>query len=192
MQSKKSRIVRLTLIILALFVAFILFLELGSRWYYEGDPETVALPPAAVCDPLVYPPDPEKLAALENTLDGRREGRRITPEELEEVLVAAPQQDLPYRNGVFCNGMVYISQRLAPAARRYVARHELEHYFQFQGLDEGCQDWELCATWGAAREYPWGFITTITSSLAESFRLSPSVWHFLFSSWKIFKIYLLP
>ena len=182
----------MTLIILALFVAFILFLELGSRWYYEGDPETVALPPAAVCDPLVYPPDPEKLAALENTLDGRREGRRITPEELEEVLVAAPQQDLPYRNGVFCNGMVYISQRLAPAARRYVARHELEHYFQFQGLDEGCQDWELCATWGAAREYPWGFITTITSSLAESFRLSPSVWHFLFSSWKIFKIYLLP
>lgn len=192
MRSKKPRIVRLTLILLALLIAFILFLELGSRRYYEGDLETITLPPAAVCDPTLYPPDPEKLAGLENLLGIRREGRGITPAELEGALVSVPQADLPYRNGVFCNGLVYISQRLSAPARRYVARHELEHYFQLQGLDSGCQDWELCATWEAARDYPWGFLTTITSSLAESFRHSPSVWHFLFSSWTIFKIYLLP
>ena len=192
MLSKKPTLTRLILLMFVLFVGFILFLELGSRLYYEGDLETISIPPAAVCDPVVYPPDPEKLAALESLLEVRRQGSRITPEQLEGVLVAAPQDDLPYRNGVFCNGMVYISQRLSPAARRYVARHELEHYFQFQGLDEDCQDWELCATWGAAREYPWGFLITISSSLLESLRSSPSLWDFLFGSWKIFKIYLLP
>ena len=192
MTTKNRKLTWLFVISLAFLVSFSLFLELGSRLYYEGVPEGISLAPAAVCDPAVYPPDPDKLAALESLLDIRRQGSRINPDQLDSVLVAAPQDDLPSRNGVFCNGMVYISQRLGPAARLYVARHELEHYFQFQGLDEDCQDWELCATWGAAREYPWGFMTTITSSLWESFRLSPSIWDFLFGSWTIFKIYLLP
>jgi hypothetical protein len=192
MTPKKRKLTRLLVISLAFLVSFLLFLEIGSRLYYEGVPEEISLAPAAVCDPAVYPPDPEKLAALERLLEVRRQGRRITPDELERVLVAAPQEDLPYRNGVFCTGMVYISQRLSPPARRYVARHELEHYFQFQGLDNDCQDWELCATWEAAREYPWGFLTTITSSLLESFRVSPSFWDFLFGSWEVFKVYLLP
>ena len=112
--------------------------------------------------------------------------------QLEEVLIDVPLEDMPYMNGVFCNGMVYVSQRLSPSSRLYVARHELEHYFQSQGVVGDCEDWELCATWVAAREYPWGFITTITSSLKEAYRLSPSFWDFLFSSWKLFKIYLLP
>jgi len=192
MGSRKRWLPRIALVLLITLMGGILFLEVGSYWYFEGAPETLFLPLAAVCDPEVYPPDPDKLATLEGLLEVRRQGREISPEELERALVAAPQADLPYRNGVFCNGIVYISQRLSIPARRYVARHELEHYFQFQGLDGGCQDWELCATWEAAREYPWGFLTTITSSLVESFRLSPSFWDFLFSSWKIFKIYLLP
>ena len=94
-------------------------------------------------------------------------------------------------NGVFCSGMVFVSQRLSPSARRYVARHELEHFFQLEGLDNDCEDWELCATWRPAKEYPWGFITTITSSLWESAH-SGSIWDFLFGSWEIFKVYLLP
>ena len=192
MGSRKRWLPRIALVLLFTLIGGVFFLELGSRWYFDGVPETVSLPPAVVCDPDIYPPDPEKLAALDSLLEVRRQGRRITPDELEGALVAAPQADLPYRNGVFCNGMVYISQRLAAPARRYVARHELEHYFQYQGLDGGCQDWELCATWEAAREYPWGFLTTITSSLWASFRNSPSVWDFLFGSWTIFKIYLLP
>ena len=192
MQSKKRLLPRVILILLILLLGFVLFLELGSRWFYKGDPETITLPPAAVCDQAVYPPDPEKLTALESLREARRQGRKVTPGELEGVLVAAPQEDLPYRNGVFCNGMVYINQRLSPSARNYVARHELEHYFQFQGLDDDCRDWELCATWKAACEYPWGFLATITSSLIWSFRHSPSIWDFLFGSWTIFKIYLLP
>lgn len=192
MGSNKTRLARPLLIILILFLGVVLILELGSRRYYGGIPEAISLPPAPVCDPEAYPPDPEKLAALDDLLEAHRQGRRITPAELEGALVPAPQEDLPHRNGVFCNGLIYISQRLAPTSRRYVARHELAHYFQIQGLDGGCQDWELCATWGAAREYPWGFLTTITSSLAESLRLSPSLWDFLFSSWTVFKIYLLP
>jgi hypothetical protein len=195
MASKKRWLLRIGLALLISLIGGILFLELGSLWYFDGVPAaevTISLPPAAVCDPTIYPPDPEKLAALESALEVRRQGRRITPDELEGVLVAAPQADLPYRNGVFCNGMVYISQRLSPPARRYVARHELEHYFQFQGLDGGCQDWELCANWEAAREYPWGLLTTITSSLVEAFRLSPSFWDFLFNAWFAFKFYFLP
>ena len=150
MGSRKRWLPRIALVLLLTLIGGILFLELGSRWYFDGVPETVSLPPAAVCDPAIYPPVPEKLAALESILEVRRQGRRITPDELEGVLVAAPQADLPYLNGVFCNGMVYISQRLSPSARRYVARHELEHYFQFQGLDGGCQDWELCAQLGSS------------------------------------------
>jgi len=192
MTTKNRKLTWLFVISLAFLVSFFLFLEIGSRVYYERDPEEISLAPAPVCDPAVYPPDTEKLAALESLLEDRQQGNRIKPDQLESVLVAAPQEDLPSRNGVFCNGMVYISQRLAPSARSYVARHELEHYFQFQGLDEDCQDWELCATWAAARDYPWGFLTTITSSLVEAFRLSPSIWDFLFGSWTIFKIYLLP
>ncbi len=192
MEPKKRKLTRIVLILLALFVGSIVFLELGSRWYFKEEVETVSVPPAVVCDPDLYPPDPEKLEALDNLQEAYRQGDRITPAQLEGVLIAIPQDDMPYMNGVFCNGMVYISQRLSPPARRYVARHELEHYFQFQGLDNDCQDWELCATWKAAREYPWGFLSTITSSLWASFRLSPSFWDFLFGSWNIFKIYLLP
>lgn len=192
MAPKKVKLTRLLVILLALAISLILFLEIGSRLYYGGVPDKISLPPAVVCDPAIYPPDPEKAAALESLLEVRRQGMRITPSQLEEILIAVPQEDMPSMNGVFCNEMVYISQRLSSSARRYVARHELEHYFQFQGLDEDCQDWELCATWRAAREYPWGLLTTITSSLRESLRLSPSFWDFLFGSWTIFKIYLLP
>jgi hypothetical protein len=192
MSPKKGKLTRLLTILLAFLVSFILFLEIGSRLYYDGVPEAISLPPAVVCDPAVYPPNSKKLAALERLQSVYLQGTRITPAQLEEILVAAPQEDMPNMNGVFCNGMVYVSQRLSPSARYYVARHELEHYFQIQGIDEDCQDWELCATWEAAREYPWGFVTTITSSLWESFRLSSSLGDFLFGAWTIFKIYLLP
>ena len=189
--ASKKRWSKIALIILITLVGGILFLELGSRLYYENPQEVFTQPPAPVCDPIQYPPDPAKLAALEDLLEVSRQGRRVTREELEDVLVAAPQEDMPSMNGVFCSGMVIVSQRLSPSARYYVARHELEHYFQIQGLNADCEDWELCATWGAAREYPWGFITTITSSLWESAR-STSFWSFLFGSWEIFKVYLLP
>lgn len=191
MASNKRRPLRIALVLLVLLIGGILFLELGSRLYYEDETEVFTLPPAAVCDPVRYPPDPAKLAALEELLDVRLEGRRINPQELERALVPVPQEDMPGLNGVFCSGMVIVSQRLSPSARLYVARHELEHYFQIEGLDGDCQDWELCATWGAAREYPWGFITTISSSLWASAR-SGSIWDFLFGSWEIFKVYLLP
>ena len=191
MSLKVRRPLRIALILMITLVGGILFLELGSRLYYEDGVDLFTLPPAAVCDPTQYPPDPARLAALEDLLEVSRQGRRVTREELEDVLVPAPQEDMPSMNGVFCGGMVIVSQRLSPSARYYVARHELEHYFQIQGLKADCQDWELCATWGAAREYPWGFITTISSSLWESAR-STSIWNFLFGSWEIFKVYLLP
>ena len=192
MRSKERRRTWIWLSGLILIAAGILYLELGSRRYYDGVVEQISLPPAAICNPELYPPDPAKLAALETLLEVYRQGKRISSDDLERAQIVVPQMDMPYRNGTFCNGMIFISQRLSSSARRYVARHELEHYFQFQGLDGGCRDWELCATWQAAREYPWGFITTISSSLAESYRLSPGLKDFLFSSWTIFKIYLLP
>ncbi len=131
--ASKKRWSRIALILLITLVGGIIFLELGSRWYYKDDLEVFSLPPAAVCDPAQYPPDPARLAALEDLLDIRHQGRRITPQELEDVLVEAPQEDMPGMNGVFCSGMVIVSKRLSPSARLYVARHELEHYFQIEG-----------------------------------------------------------
>ena len=192
MSSKNRKTLWILLALLITLVGGVIFLELGSRLYYDDVAEEVfSCPPAPVCDPEIYPTDQEKFAYLETLQDDYLQGRRIKPEQVENALVAAPQEEMPCMNGVYCSSMVIVSQRLSPSARLYVARHELEHYFQIEGLAEDCQDWEVCATWGAAREYPWGFITTITSSLWAS-ASSGSIWDFLFGSWEIFKVYFLP
>jgi hypothetical protein len=169
----------------------ILFLELGSRWYREPDQD---LPAAerAVCDLDRYPQDEGKLIVIQELVGKKAQGEKITSEDLDLALISAPQEHMPYLNGIVCNQMIFVSSRLPESARYYVARHELEHVFQGQGMDGDCQDWELCATWAAAWEFPLGFLRTISSSLREAYRISPSLWSFLFSSWRVFKLTLLP
>ena len=169
----------------------ILFLELGSRWYREPGQDFPA-PERAVCDLDRYPLDEGKTLVIQELVGKKARGEKITREDLDRALISAPQDQMPGLNGVVCNQMIFVSSRLPESARYYVARHELEHVFQQQGMDGDCQDWELCATWAAAWEFPLGLLRTISSSLREAYRISPSLWSFLFSSWRVFKFTLLP
>ena len=169
----------------------ILFLELGSRLYQEPDQDFTA-PEWAVCDLDRYPLDEGKTLVIQELVGKKVQGEKITREDLDRALISAPQDQMPGLNGVVCNQMIFVSSRLPESARYYVARHELEHVFQQHGMDGDCQDWELCATWAAAWEFPLGLLRTISSSLREAYRISPSLWSFLFGSWRIFKFTLLP
>ena len=169
----------------------ILFLELGSRWYREPGQDFPA-PEWAVCDLDRYPLDEGKTLVIQELVGKKVQREKITREDLDLALISAPQYDMPGLNGVVCNQMIFVSSRLPESARYYVTRHELEHVFQQHGMDGDCQDWELCATWAAAWEFPLGLLRTITSSLREAYRISPSLWSFLFGSWRIFKFTLLP
>jgi len=178
-------------VLILLFLALIIFLELGSQWYIRTGPSTPA-PAILVCHLDYYPVQEQKVSFLEDLVQKHIRGERIQPGELEAAAVLAAPEDMPGLNGILCNGMIIISSQVPDPALSYVIRHELEHVFQMEGLRPDCQDWELCATWAAALEYPQGFLTTVIYSLGESYRISPSFWDFLFGSWYIFKVYLLP
>jgi len=181
----------LLIILFTLLLAVVIFLELGSSWYIRSTPSSSA-PEILVCHLDYYPVSESKLSILAELVQKHENGKKITEYDLEASVILAPQEDLPGLNGIVCNGMIIVSSRLQGSARLYIIRHELEHVFQLEGLEPDCQDTELCATWAAAREYPQGFVFAIISSLREAYRISPSFWEFLFSSWYIFKVYLLP
>ncbi len=181
----------LLVILIILLLALIIFLELGSSWYIRSHPSSSA-PEILVCHLDYYPVVEGKLSILAELVQKHENGERITKDELDQVVILAPQVDMPGLNGIVCNGMIIVSSRLQGSARLYIIRHELEHVFQMEGLEPDCQDPELCATWVPAREFPLGFVDAILSSLREAYRISPSFWEFLFSSWYIFKVYLLP
>ncbi len=143
------------------------------------------------CDPTLNPPDQDKITFLTALGEKYREGISITRDDLDQALILVPAGDMVGLNGVYCNGMIFISDRLKQGARYYVARHELEHVFQAQGLSGDCGDQESCAHWTAAREYPLGLIQTVVSSLVGAYRLSPSLWTFLVNNWVMFKCYFL-
>ena len=191
MVQKKRLLPRFLLGSLFILVFMILFLELGSRLYREPDQNYQSI----IYDVEKldqYPQDEGKLVVIQKLVGKKARGEKITREDLDRALISAPQEHMPDLNGVVCNQMIFISSRLPESARYYVARHELEHVFQQHGMDRDCQDWELCATWAAAWEFPLGLLRTITSSLREAYRISPSFWSFLFSSWRVFKFTLLP
>ena len=186
---KSCSVLLITLLILLL--AVVIFLELGSSWYIRSTPSSSA-PEILVCHLDYYPANEGKISILAELVQKQESGEKITGLDLEGSVILAPQEDMPGLNGIVCNGMIIVSSRLQGSARLYIIRHELEHVFQLAGLEPDCQDTELCATWAAAREYPLGFVFAIISSLKEAYRISPSFWDFLFSSWYIFKVYLLP
>ena len=181
----------LLVILLILFLTSIIFLELGSSWYIRSNPSSSA-PEILVCHTDYYPVNEKKLFYLDELIQKYQRGEKINQDELEGIVVLAPQVDMPSLNGIVCNGMIIVSSRLKGAARLYIIRHELEHVFQMEGLRPNCQDTELCATYAATLDYPLGFGLAIISSLKEAYRISPSFWEFLFSSWYVFKVYLLP
>jgi hypothetical protein len=168
----------------------ILALEISSR-RLNPTQEPPRPPEFLACDTNRYPPDQEKIDFLAVLVEKQLQGLPITQEDLDRSMYLVPNHDMVGINGLFCNGMIYISDRLKQGARYYVARHELEHVFQAQGLSGDCGDQESCAHWTAAKEYPLGLIQTVVSSIVGAYRLSPSLWAFLVNNWVMFKFYFL-
>lgn len=172
--------------------AFIVFLEIGSKNYVCPITEQ-DVSEALVCNPNSYPVDQAKARAIQVLFESKRQGREPSREDLDRVINLVSAADMPGLNGVECgNGMIFIRDNLGNEARYFVARHELEHAFRSLGMSRECSKEEYCATISAARVYPVGFIETIFASLYASFKASPTVWCFLFGSWKIFRSYIFP
>ena len=168
----------------------ILALEISTRRLNPSQ-EPPRPPKFLACDTTRYPPDQEKIAFLAVLVEKQLQGLPITQEDLDRSMYLVPNHDMVGINGLFCNGMIIISERLPIGARYYVARHELEHLFQSAGVAADYQDMEFSAHWVATREFPLGLIHTVISSLVGAYQLSPSTWAFLVNIWVMFKFYFL-
>jgi hypothetical protein len=190
MEKALKLLFKILLVFTLVLGVLILALEISSR-RLNPTQEPPRPPEFLACDTNRYPPDQEKIDFLAVLVEKQLQGLPITQEDLDRSMYLVPNHDMVGINGLFCNGMIYISDRLKQGARYYVARHELEHVFQAQGLSGDCGDQESCAHWTAAKEYPLGLIQTVVSSIVGAYRLSPSLWAFLVNNWVMFKFYFL-
>ena len=183
---------RLVIPIVSLTVGGIILLEIGSRYYHC--PATAQLPePTVVCDAGYYPASQGKLQTIQAIIESKGQGMEPSRADLEKAANFVKYEDMPGLNGVACgNGLIFVRDNLGNEGRYFVARHELQHLFARNGVDQQCSQKEYCATITAARMYPVGFVETVLSSLYISASESPTVWCFLFGSWSVFRTYLLP
>ncbi len=176
---------------LVLAVAAVAFLEVGSKFYVCPPP-----PPSArrfiVCDTFYYPVNSLKGQSVQGLVAAKLQGVEPSRADLDAAISVVAYEDMDGLNGVVCtNGMIFVRSNLGGEARYFVARHELEHVFLSTGAVPACSPEEVCATLAAAKRYPVGFIETVVSSLYLSATESPTVWCFLFGSWRIFRGYIL-
>jgi hypothetical protein len=187
---KTTRILMKFLITAAMFtIAVIAFMEIGSKYYKcpaGGSPRR-----RLVCDPI-YPVDQNKAQSLQAIMELKQQGIEPSRQDLDEAIYLAKYEEMGGMNGTVCPmDMIFVRDNLGGEGKYFVARHELEHVFIRNGMNQDCKKEEYCATMSAARSYPVGFIETILSSLSISAKESPTVWCFLFGSWSIFREYIL-
>ena len=132
----------------------------------------------------------EQQQVIDEIMEKRNAGESISKEEyrsaMELLVYEAPPELLGIANGVVCRGRVaFVRNSLQEQAKRFVARHELEHLFQTTHEDQ-----EVKANIAAGKEYPIGLISTIVSSLREA-KSKLSWCCFLKNSWFAFKLYFL-
>jgi hypothetical protein len=172
-------------------VVSIMFLEIGSQYYQCPDTGQNNADVLA-CHSSHYPVDPEQMQMIQALSEAQRQGTEASKKELDQIINLVKYEEMGGLNGVACgNGMLFVRDNLSEEAKYFVARHELEHAFRWKGVNLECSKEEYCATMIAAKIYPVGFIETILSSLYLSASESPTVWCFLFGSWRIFREYIL-
>ena len=189
---KTSKLLRKFFItITVLFVIVVTFLEIGS-WYYKCPSTDCDCSGTLVCDPNHYPVNQEKVQTIQGLVELKRQGTEPSREDLNQIINPVNFEEIYGLNGVLCgNDMVYVRDNLSAEGKYYVARHELEHLFLRNGINTECSDKEQCAMLNAAKIYPVGFVETILSSLYLSAKESPTIWCFLFGSWRIFRMHIL-
>jgi hypothetical protein len=192
MQMKKitKLIKRSFTVSVVLFIAGIIFLEIGSR-NYEFPISSRISTGTLLCNSE----NQSKIQVVQVVVEQRRLGKEPSREDLEKASTSVKNENMVGLNGVACtNDMIFLRESLSGEAKLFVARHEMEHVFRKDGVGDDCgsSDEEYCATISAAKRYPIGFIETIFSSLYTSAKESPTIWSFLFGSWKIFRMYIFP
>ncbi len=186
--------IKLFLFSFAFFVfscaVFFAYLENGSNNYFcEAGSRDIQI---KVCNTNYYPVNGKKVKILNELIEQKAAGINPDRTELMSAVIFAPYEDMPGLNGVFCNNNIIVRSDLGEEGKSFVARHELDHVFQWAYVGNDCTRSEFCATMNAAMEYPSGFIETIISSLIVSYKETPDKQCFLFTSWKIFRVYILP
>lgn len=179
------------LFVILLCFIFISYLENGR--YNNSCEKEYYSTRVVVCELIYYPTDHNKLNIIRKLIKKKENGLNPTPDELLSAVTFAPYQYMEGLNGIFCNDNIIISDKLSKEAKLFVSRHELEHAFQWAGVADYCtRGSENCAVISAATEYPSGFIETVVSSLITAYNEMPDKQCFLFSSWDVFRTYILP
>jgi hypothetical protein len=173
-----------------LCMVFLLYLENGRNNYSCA--AELSSRRILVCDPNIYPANAGKSEGIKSLIQKKAGGINPTPEELLSVAIFAPYKDMEGLNGVYCNENIIVRDNLNENAKLFVARHELDHAFQWAGVADNCPNAENCAVMSAAAEYPIGFVDLVVSSLAVAYNDIPDKQCFLFSSWHVFRTYILP
>lgn len=172
------------------FVATIMFLEIGSN-YYKCPITHQSTRSELLCNSTYYPVNPNKSQTIQRIIKLKQQGIEPSREDLDQAINLLKYEDMPGLNGIACwTGMIFIRDNLSNEGKYFVARHEMEHFFIRNGMDKQCSQEEFCATINAAEIYPAGFVETILSSLYIKSKESPTIWCFLFGSWKIFRTYI--
>ncbi len=171
---------------MAVVLVLIHILEFGSRYYQCPWPDPGF--ETRVCNISDFPVDEYKIQLIQELVERERQGIKPSRSGLLKAAIFVNYEEIYGLNGIVCNGMFFVRDNLPDEGKLFVARHELEHIFQDNGINHGCYEiqFESCATSEAAKEYPVGFIEAILSSLILAFQESPTIWCFLFGSWFVF------
>ena len=186
-QKKTPKLLKFFIGVTVFFVIALAFLEIGSR-YYKCPSTDCDCSGTLVCDPNYYPVNQEKIQIIHGLVELKRQGIEPTREDLDQIINLVTFEEIYGLNGILCGSdMVFVRDNLSAEGKYYVARHELEHLFLCNGINTDCNDNEQCAMLNAAKVYPIGFVETILSSVYLSAKESPTVWCFLFGSWRILR-----
>lgn len=186
---KMKKMFLILLIFFALAVFSVVILEVLSKKYQCP----IVRPPISACNirpTSILPQTDSELSEIRVKRDTKE---RITKEEYRQLAEKFVREVDPnvlsgFYNGIACGNFGYVRNDLPKEAKKYVKRHELEHLLQ-TGKEKNP---EFSANWAAAKEYPLGFLQTIFFSAQNRAKYSDSSTCYIVSSWKTFKIYMLP
>lgn len=170
-----------------------LFLEVSSRIH------ECKTPPRQVLFSCREENRPEELKEKKSILDElknkRLKGEKISKEEYRQaanifIVEVEPSKLDNYFNGMACRqyGYGYARDNLPERAKNFVKRHELEHLLQ-SGTEKNV---EFSANYAAAKEYPFGLIATVFSSIKYRAKYFGSRLCYILNLWSTFKSYFLP
>lgn len=181
---KKNIMVKIFLVIFAIFVSAVVSLEALNRAFRCTIPDCRYRCPSG--------PHNQSSPELVNLKLKRLANKKISKEDYylaaKKLILEEEPGKMGCLNGLACGDIGYVRKDLTEEAKRFVQRHELEHLLQ-TGKE---RNREFSANFAAGKEYPWGLIQTTSFSIRNRAKYYSSPLCYLLTLWKTFKIYFLP